>query len=143
MPRQRFPLSKADRNQTGGSQPGQNIRSRSCVSILTGKNAQHCDSITHGKDSVSAAQQLHPLQGRKLPGGLAPLPAGLQGQIGADSMSTIANQHCCMVGGEALSGFSYNGSLCPQTSSATSPQECQSVPEKGVHYMQSIGPALV
>ena len=59
---------------------------------------------------------LQDLQGwisvRNPPRGRAPLPARLQCQVRAHSVSTVAHQHSHVVGGKALRCLCHNGSLC-------------------------------
>ena len=65
----------------------------------------------------------HGMEKVHIPWRHTPLAAGFKGQVGADCMGPIPNQHCCVMSGEGLRSLCYNGGFCSQSCSARIPSK--------------------
>ena len=65
----------------------------------------------------------HGMEKVHIPWRHTPLAAGFKGQVGADCMGPIPNQHCCVMSGEGLRSLCYNGGFCSQSRSARIPSK--------------------
>jgi len=72
---------------------------------------------------VLLACKFHGMEKVNIPWRHTPLAAGLKGEVGADCMGPIPNQHCCVVSGEGLCSLCYNGGFCSQPRSARIPSK--------------------